>query len=256
MIVNLFSPDGSRDNLYLSNYATIQLQDELARLDGRGRRHASSASATTACGSGSTRRSWPSRNLTAGDVVAAIAAAERPGRRRPDRPAAGAPRAGLPVHDEHAGPADRRRAVRRHHRQDRRRRAGSSACATSPGSNSAPRTTTRPARSTASPRWPCRSTSCPAPTPWRPPSAVQAKMEELKQRFPEGVDYAIVYDTTPFITRIDPRSLQDAPRRRDPGGHRGAGVPAELAVGDHPAGRRAGGRSSARSPSWPRWASA
>src|SRR5437867_4136508 len=32
MIVNLFSPDGSRDNLYLSNYATIQLRDELARL--------------------------------------------------------------------------------------------------------------------------------------------------------------------------------------------------------------------------------
>ena len=25
-------------------------------------------------------------------------------------------------------------------------------------------------------------------------------MEELKERFPEGVDYAIVYDTTPFIT--------------------------------------------------------
>ena len=24
-------------------------------------------------------------------------------------------------------------------------------------------------------------------------------MEELKIRFPEGVDYAIVYDTTPFI---------------------------------------------------------
>src|SRR4051795_3979902 len=36
MIVNLFSPDGSRDNLYLSNYATIQLRDELARLDGVG----------------------------------------------------------------------------------------------------------------------------------------------------------------------------------------------------------------------------
>ena len=33
MIVNLFSPDGSRDNLYLSNYATIQLKDELARLE-------------------------------------------------------------------------------------------------------------------------------------------------------------------------------------------------------------------------------
>lgn len=28
---------------------------------------------------------------------------------------------------------------------------------------------------------------------------VRAKMEELKGRFPAGVDYAIVYDTTPFI---------------------------------------------------------
>ena len=36
MIVNLFSPDHSRDNLYLSNYATIQLRDELSRLPGVG----------------------------------------------------------------------------------------------------------------------------------------------------------------------------------------------------------------------------
>ncbi len=36
MIVNLFSPDGRRDNLYLSNYATIQLKDELSRLPGVG----------------------------------------------------------------------------------------------------------------------------------------------------------------------------------------------------------------------------
>ena len=36
MIVNLFSPDRSRDNLYLSNYATIQLRDELSRLSGVG----------------------------------------------------------------------------------------------------------------------------------------------------------------------------------------------------------------------------
>src|SRR6478672_6851798 len=34
MIINVFSPDASKDNLYLSNYATIQLRDELARLDG------------------------------------------------------------------------------------------------------------------------------------------------------------------------------------------------------------------------------
>ncbi len=36
LIVNLFSPDGSRDDLYLSNYATIQLKDELSRLEGVG----------------------------------------------------------------------------------------------------------------------------------------------------------------------------------------------------------------------------
>ncbi|HEY4263212.1 MAG TPA: efflux RND transporter permease subunit, partial [Schlesneria sp.] len=36
MIVNLFSPDDSLKDLYLSNYATIQLKDELSRLDGVG----------------------------------------------------------------------------------------------------------------------------------------------------------------------------------------------------------------------------
>src|SRR5208337_3404896 len=29
--------------------------------------------------------------------------------------------------------------------------------------------------------------------------AVRRKMEELKTRFPDGVEYAIAYDTTPFI---------------------------------------------------------
>jgi len=36
MIVNLHSPDGSKDDLFLSNYATIQIRDELARLPGVG----------------------------------------------------------------------------------------------------------------------------------------------------------------------------------------------------------------------------
>src|SRR5438477_9325322 len=36
LIVSVYSPDGSRDNLYLSNYATIHLKDELARVDGVG----------------------------------------------------------------------------------------------------------------------------------------------------------------------------------------------------------------------------
>ncbi len=36
MIINLFSKDGTRDNLYLSNYAAIQIRDELSRLPGVG----------------------------------------------------------------------------------------------------------------------------------------------------------------------------------------------------------------------------
>jgi multidrug efflux pump subunit AcrB len=36
MIINLFSPKGTQKDLYLSNYATIQLKDELSRLKGVG----------------------------------------------------------------------------------------------------------------------------------------------------------------------------------------------------------------------------
>jgi hydrophobe/amphiphile efflux-1 (HAE1) family protein len=36
LAVHLFSPDGSRDNLYLSNYATLHVKDALARLPGVG----------------------------------------------------------------------------------------------------------------------------------------------------------------------------------------------------------------------------
>src|SRR5205814_8227451 len=71
MIVNLFSPDDSRDNLYLSNYATIQLKDELARLNGVG-------DITYMGQRDYSMRIWldpekmAHRNLTATDVVAAI----------------------------------------------------------------------------------------------------------------------------------------------------------------------------------------
>ena len=84
---------------------------------------------------------------------------------------------------------------------------------------------------------------------------VYAKMKELKTRFPDGLDYQIVYDTTPFIRESVNEvfnTLRDAVilvaivvlvflqdwRAHDPADD-----------------RRAGRRSSARSPSWRRWAS-
>jgi hydrophobe/amphiphile efflux-1 (HAE1) family protein len=36
MVIHINSPDGSRDQLYMSNYATLQIRDVLARLDGVG----------------------------------------------------------------------------------------------------------------------------------------------------------------------------------------------------------------------------
>jgi hydrophobe/amphiphile efflux-1 (HAE1) family protein len=36
MVVNLYSPDNSRDTLYISNYANIQIKDVLSRVDGVG----------------------------------------------------------------------------------------------------------------------------------------------------------------------------------------------------------------------------
>ena len=72
MVVSLFSPDKSRDALYISNYANIQIKDVLTRVDGVG--------SITVFGSRDyAMQVWldPTRlqslNLTANDVTAALA---------------------------------------------------------------------------------------------------------------------------------------------------------------------------------------
>jgi hydrophobe/amphiphile efflux-1 (HAE1) family protein/NodT family efflux transporter outer membrane factor (OMF) lipoprotein len=71
MVVHLFSPDGRYDDVYLRNYATLQVKDVLARIPGAGD--------VELFGSGDyAMRVWlnpdklAARNLTASDVVAAI----------------------------------------------------------------------------------------------------------------------------------------------------------------------------------------
>ena len=51
-------------------------------------------------------------------------------------------------------------------------------------------------------------------------------MRNLKSRFPEGVDYAIVYDTTPFIT---PANLMGLPSVALPTGVAG-GLPTGIQI--------------------------
>ncbi len=71
MIVNLYSPDKTKNNVELSNYATIQIKDELARLPGVG-------DITYMGQRDYSMRIWldptkmASRNLTANDVVLAV----------------------------------------------------------------------------------------------------------------------------------------------------------------------------------------
>src|SRR5882672_1787786 len=73
MVIHLSSPDRSRDQLYISNYATLQVKDVLARLDGVGDVRVFGARDYA-------MRIWldpekiAARNLTAGDVLAALRA--------------------------------------------------------------------------------------------------------------------------------------------------------------------------------------
>ena len=92
MIVNFFSPDGRYDDIYLSNYATINVRDELLRVPGvsdinyQGQRDYSI-------------RVWldpqklAARNMTALDVADADSQPEPRCPGRTARPAAGAARA-------------------------------------------------------------------------------------------------------------------------------------------------------------------
>ncbi len=71
LAIAIYSPDGSRDPLYLSNYATLQIKDELARLPGVGDIFIFGARDYS-------MRLWlnpeqlASRNITAGDFVNAV----------------------------------------------------------------------------------------------------------------------------------------------------------------------------------------
>jgi HAE1 family hydrophobic/amphiphilic exporter-1 len=73
MVIHLLSPHGSRDQLYISNYATLHVKDALARLPGVG-------NVQIFGGRDYAMRIWldpekvAARNLTAGEVVAALQA--------------------------------------------------------------------------------------------------------------------------------------------------------------------------------------
>ena len=274
MIVNLVSPDGRYDELFLSNYATINVKDELGRLPG--------VAGITYLGQRNySLRVWldPDKmaalDLSAMDVVTAIAqqnvqvAAGQIGQQPVPKGAA------IPADHQHAGPAHRSGAVRQHHPQGwssgstlgaillgnlRPVRPGQGRPvpqAAQPAASATPSARRRAAarrgpRRTGSQQYDQSCTldgqpsvalsiyQLPGSNALQTASGVYAKMKELKTPFSRraGLRDRLRHDA--LHPRVGQRGLLHAARRRDPGGHRRAGVPAGL-EGDDPADdRRAG----------------
>ncbi len=197
MVVHLTSPDNRYDMLYLSNYAALNVKDELARLDGVGD--------VQLFGMGDySLRVWldpnkvASRNLTATDVVSAIREQNR-------QVAAGA----LGAPPSNAGNSfqlsinTQGRLVTEEEFENIIIRAGEDGEIT--------RLKDIARVELGSSQYALRSllNNQPAvaiPVFQRPGSnaieisdAVRERMAELKQNFPQGMDYEIVYDPTIFV---------------------------------------------------------
>jgi len=197
MIINVFSPDGTRDNLYLSNYATIQLRDELARLDGIG-------DITYIGQRNYSMRIWLDpqkmtfRNLTSSDVIAAI-------EQQNIQVAAG--QLGQPPIE--AGQAFQFTITTLGRLSDSQQFADMILKADAAGGVVRLKDVARVELGAQGYDQACTLDGRPSvalSVYQRPGSnaletanSVRTKMEELKDRFPDGLDYAIVYDTTPFI---------------------------------------------------------
>jgi hydrophobic/amphiphilic exporter-1 (mainly G- bacteria), HAE1 family len=197
MVVHMISPDGSRDQQYISNYATLYVKDVLSRIDGIGAVNVFGARDYS-------MRVWldpalvAARNLTAGEVVAALRQANlQVAAGAINQPPAAAPGAfqlavqtqgrlesaeqfeNIVIRAEADGSYVRVRDIARVElgSQDytvnaylNNKVATAMVVFQRPGSN---------ALSTA--------------------EAVIAQMNQLKRDFPPGVDYSIVYNPTEFI---------------------------------------------------------
>ncbi len=197
MVVHLTSPDDRYDMLYLSNYAVLNVKDELARIEGVGD--------VPVFGAGDfSLRIWldpekvSSLNLTTSDVVRAI----REQNRQAAAGAIGAPPSAtandfqllINVKGRLQSEEEFRNIVVRVGEQGQITRL-SDIARIELGSNSyALRSLLDNKPAVALPIF-----QRPGSNAIEISDNVRAKMAELKQIFPEGVDYSIVYDPTVFV---------------------------------------------------------
>ncbi len=206
MIVNLISSDGRYDDIFLSNYATIQIKDELGRLDGV-------ANVSYLGQRDYSMRAWlnPDKmaalGLSADDVVNAISDQNL-------QVAAGQ------IGQEPVGPGQQFQLtintlgrlmdveqfgdiILKVNQGVRGNQAGTSASIVrlrdvariELGSQQYDQSCTLDGKPSVA----LSIYQLPGSNALKTAQGVYAKMEELKQSFPEGLEYRIVYDTTPFI---------------------------------------------------------
>jgi hydrophobe/amphiphile efflux-1 (HAE1) family protein len=203
LVVNFISPDGRYDDVYLSNYATINVQDELFRLEGVGD-IAYLGQRSYSIRTWLDPRQLASRNITAGEVANAIknqTQAAAPGQVG-QPPASRGQVAQLPL--DALG------------RLTAPEQFGDIIVKADPGGPNGQATQVVRLRDVARVELGAQSYNQACTLDGRPSAAlaiyqlpgtnaldvagrVRRKMEELKTRFPQGVDYEIAYDTTPFI---------------------------------------------------------
>ena len=197
LCVNLISPDNSRDELYLNNYAILQVKDTLARVEGVG--------AINIFGSEYSMRIWLDPNklaslgLTASDVVAAVQEQNRQVAAGivGQQPAPQGTEFQLVVNAQGRliDPQEFSRiVVKRGERGEvvRLSELGSVEI----GAKSYAVKSTLDDKPTAT----LAVYQLPGSNALSTAEAIRKTMERLKKDFPKGVDYRIVYDTTVFVS--------------------------------------------------------
>jgi multidrug efflux pump len=197
MVIHLTSPDHSRDILYMSNYATLQIRDVLARLDGVGDVKVFGARNYA-------MRIWldpnkmAARNLTAGEVVAALRAQNvqvaSGSIGEPPVPSPGAFQVGIDTLGRLVDPAQFAAIVIKADPDGRLTRVGDVARVELGAQNYGAR-----GYLDEEPAVPIIVYQRPGSNALATAKQIRAAMTKLSADFPQGLRYDIVYDTTLFI---------------------------------------------------------
>jgi len=196
MVAHLVSPDDSRDELYLGNYAFLQVKDQLARLPGVGE--------VTVFGARDySMRVWldpeklSSRSLTAGDVVRAIreqnlqVAAGTIG--QPPVPTGNDFQLTISTQGRLVGEQEFGEIIVKQGSQGQVTRVRDVARV-----ELAARDYSVSSQLSGKPAAALIIWQLPGSNAIDTSDAVRAKLDELKRTFPQGVDYRVIYDTTVF----------------------------------------------------------